>query len=248
MIHASVPPLEIDLSRHALRVDDSRFGFDADLERRSPDHRIPRATIAFDRERNLGLPRQHAGNDLAEPREQPNVSCVAEWIATGICAHGELQPDDCRHSSEFRDGGIGEVRVLDPADSRVREARRAPDESLAEPRPSTRAPQLIARRGEQPPRISRSNVARPVPRRHERQDELGLLSVASFLVVHQTGKPSSLAVPRRPFAHRMHNARTRHRSPAHSVHAMGEIGRAGRKSGPLDHLMHSAALRTLRRP
>lgn len=106
------------------------------------DQRVPRAPIAGQGHRDLGLPPHGAWQPGPEPLEEREVRRVADRIAIRVGPQDEPQPNGLGGPRRLVDGQRAISTALDPAELRVRHLCRGTDRPLTEPCSQTCGPDL----------------------------------------------------------------------------------------------------------
>jgi len=104
-----VAGLQIEPPFKGLSIRDARLCFDPGAPRRgrfSEDLGVPCPKVALDAERDLGSPPQSRVHSSTQSLEQGELRPVADRIASGVCAQGELETHDGKPCAELRNGRV----------------------------------------------------------------------------------------------------------------------------------------------
>ena len=144
MIDASVATLQPDPTIYRLRVVQNRFGLHADTPLLAATDRIPRSTIAGDRQRHLGLPTKRRMQPLSEALEEAPLPGVAKSIAAWIGLERKRQAEGSGVADHDAQRHHRRTAPLDPTDLRLGDARGCLERALAQPGSHASSAQLSA--------------------------------------------------------------------------------------------------------
>ena len=102
----------------------------------------------------------------SEPAEQRRVGAVADGLAGGVRARGQLQPDHRKQAAHHRDRNLGRAAALDPAHLGSAQPHGAADLGLAQSSIGACPPELDGELGDHTPRLVGAMGSRTGPRSH----------------------------------------------------------------------------------
>jgi hypothetical protein len=133
VIGPAVATLQRKPALRRLQIVKDGFRLDRKAPTRSPDHGVPGAQVALDRERHLGRPVQARMEARPKSLEEPNLAGVPDRVAGRVGAQSDVQPDGCRHGRKCPHIDCPGDARLDAPCRRAGDAARGTDVVLAQP-------------------------------------------------------------------------------------------------------------------